>query len=281
MNWKTHDPEGWAGLEIPGKDASASLPTGDIAEEPERHAFTIVGESALFLVHMTMFMMEEHAYQFILHIRLAEAATRLLSELRRANSRTTFFLGNTAADLLTVPELQTAQRRSFRADIFCGIPWSHTYEFWPWRGIRPAIRDVPVAVERVVYFRKLDLNLNRPLTPTYLMFGQDNEAHLHNLQIKPPEYDHVVSLSRRPEWIDSTRLDAGMPVSFPTLSAAPDGWRVPCKDPLPPGGYLVKYRGLPELRVVEVDRTWWFSTKVVNPENPCAACDPEPSLEIP
>lgn len=252
----------------------------DIAEEPEQHAFIIVGDAQLFLVHMTMFMMEAHACQCVLRVSLPPAIAPLLAAERAANPGTTFFLGNCADDLMTMAQIGAGERRSFRADIFRDLPWAPSYAFWPWTNVRPVLRKVPVVIEHVVHYRKFDLNLTPPDHPSYLMFGAGEEAHLHNLQIRPTTYDHVVSLARRPAWIDATRLACGVPVAFPDITVAKNGEGLAvCADPLPRGFYRVQYRGTSTLRDIEVAKTWWFSTKVVNPMDPCMATDMKSSIE--
>lgn len=253
----------------------------DINEEPEQHAFTILGDKALFLVHMTMFMMEAHALQAILRISLPDEIIAALRTERQANPGTTYFLGNSETDLLTMSEIQAGVRTRYNADVFRGIPWAPSYAFWPWRGTRPVFANVPVTIDRVVHFRRFDLNMNRPNNPTYLLFGEGEEAHLHNLQIAPPEYDHVLSLAGRPDWLHPTQLAAGAPINFPDLKTCPKGCKcdAPCQDPLPPGFYPIQYRGTETVRQIQVARTWWFSTKVVNPMDPCAATDTIPPEE--
>jgi len=53
------------------------------ANTPDQHAFVMCGTEALFLVHLTMFHMEEHCYQLVLRAHLTEQAMKTYVEDRK------------------------------------------------------------------------------------------------------------------------------------------------------------------------------------------------------
>ena len=241
-------------------------------KSPTQHAFIVAGRATPFLVHMTMMHMEEHSYQLVLRATLPDSVSRELDLDRLAHPDATYFLGNRHGNSFTVPQIQSGLRRSFIADIWRGIPEKDHYAEWPWNGITPAIAGVLVTIHRVVFYRHFDQNMNWPATLSYQLFGEGDEAHITNFQIKEPDFDHVASLAMRPDWMTEVRLMAGMPVNFPAIPARP----VSCEDPLGAGPHLVKLAGAGDSRPIEVSRTLWFSTKVVNLVDPCQPAPPSP-----
>ena len=246
-----------------------------IVNHPSQHAFIMMGYQTLYLCHLTMYGMEEHNYQLVLQASLPSEAMRQYNSDRRSHPNNTYFLGNSPQDLLTVPDMQTGERRCFIADVFRGIPQLQKYVSWPWENQTPIIRGVPLLIERVVYFRHLAQTFEAPTTLTYALFGSGNEAHMTNCQTKIPDFDHVVSLAEAPTWLSSTQLQSGVHVSIGAHRTAD---QIPCADPLPASNEttsatcMVKYRGTGPDRPIKIGYHHWFCTKIANdPEpDPCA-----------
>jgi hypothetical protein len=242
-----------------------------IANEPDRHAFVMLGTENLFLCHLTMFHMENHCYQVVLQVTLPEPEMGNYKEQRSRYSGETLFLGNVKQDLWTIPEVQTGRRKNFIADIWKGIPNKKKYDSWPWDGPPPdppVIQNVPVNIDRVVYYRHFDFNLMYPTTLTYLLFGAGNEAFLTHYQVKEPDFDQVVTLAKAPTWLPDEQLRAGVPINILGLSGG-----LQCESPLRNDGtYSIQYAGFPgngALLAIDVLHTDWFCTKIVNTNNPC------------
>ena len=235
------------------------------AEDPEQHAFIMAGTKTLFLCHMTMFHMELHCYQLILRASLPDYAMQHFRALREERPEQVYFLGNSPRDLLTVADLQTGARNSFMADIFQGIPKRDEYLYWPWRDETPVIPNVRVAVERVVFQRHFDFSLEFPPKLTYVLFGYGDEAHMQSYQTKEPDYDHVLSLAKAPDWLPAKKLEASSLINFQIPRAG-----TPCETPLKKNRtYKVQYHGFEPTYPVEIGTTWWFSTQIVNADDPC------------
>lgn len=236
--------------------------------DERRHAFIMVGTKTLFLVHMTMFHMEEHCYQIVLRARLPDADMERFRRWRRQDPQQTYFLANLAETPMDVPQLATGEFTSFSAEVFKGIPPKKEYTEWPWEGVTPAIAKVRVSVEHVVYFRHFDYNFDYPRNLTYVLFGAGDEAHMQSYQTKEPDYDHILSLASAPAWLPETKLESAVTVSFPTLRSRP----VRLSNPLRRKKYRVQYQGFwkylgyrfAKLHPLRIGTTWWFHTSPVN-----------------
>ena len=98
-----------------------------------------------------------------------------------------------------------------------------------------------------------------------------------------PDYDHVMSLRRAPDWLDKPLLEAGVVVSVPAVrlhDAKTGAPIVPCGVPFEDGDTLtVLYRGMGEARSVLAGRTVLAATAVCNSEG-MDVCPPEKSMMI-
>lgn len=250
------------------------------------HAFALVGRDTLFASHLTMFNMDAHEYQVVIEIRLQEPWRSALAKARIAAPHDTFFLanamedaaiGNTISDPFTVPELASTTRKAFVGNIFQGIPPADGYDDWPWKGVRPVLANISVEVVRVVHFRPFVPSLTPPDPLVYLLFGQRGEAHMANVQTRYPDFDHVLTLKEAPPWLAPDMLQASILVDMPDLPRlGPDDTRVRCRNPIENGSMVdVRYRGEGKRRMVCIDYTSWFCTKILNmgdPGDPCAKC---------
>lgn len=252
-------------MDMPGMGDQQEIPN-----QPEQHAFVMLGMNTLFLCHLTMYGMEEHNYQIVLQGRLPAFAMEQYRRDRLAHPNNSYFLGNSPTDLFTVPDVQCGMRTFFLADVFRGIPQQDKYESWPWANQTPLIPSVRIEVERVVYFRHLSLTFQPPTMLTYALFGFGNEAHMTNWQTKSPGFDHVVSLAEAPDWLPQSQLQSSVHVG---ISGQP-GTNLLCADPLPassegsPATCSVKYRGVGPDRQIKLAFHHWFCTKVCNDPNP-------------
>lgn len=238
-----------------------------LPDDERRHAFIMCGSETLFLVHMTMFHMEEHCYQLILHASLPDADIQRFREWRAAKPTQAYFLANLTESALDVPQLATGEMGSFYAEVFEGIPPKDEYTEWPWGGVKPVMARVQVKVERVVYFRHFDYNFNYPASLSYVLFGAGKEAHMQSFQTKEPDYDHILSLAAAPGWLPAVKLASAVTVNFPRLRERPV-----LKNPLRKGRHQVAYQGFRDyleyrfapLHPIEAGTTWWFHTSPLN-----------------
>ena len=233
-----------------------------IPNDPDRHAFVMLGSEHLFLSHLTMFHMENHCYQLILRAKLPPDVMQAYRLWRKNNAENTYFLGNIKSDLWTCPQVKIGARKSFIADIWEGIPHKAAYEEWPWEHQTPIAKSVNVTIEDIVYYRHFDFNHGFPNDLSYLLFGMKPEAFLVHFQTKEPDFDHVLSLVEAPDWLPAEQLQACVPIQFPKSAN-----RLFCMNPLQNGKHLVRYAGFPldgERLIVDILHSEWFCTKIVN-----------------
>jgi hypothetical protein len=251
-------------------------------EHPMRHAWVLLGTETLFLTHQIMAFMQGHNYEVVLEVEIPDEIRGDVMR-NRAETGATHFIATAEGDEHVLPALKSGDRTSFRADVWDFFPqkWG---DHWPWT--QPPMHDgFTVTVKRVVHYRQMDLNLTGRRFEEYLLFGKGDEAHVYHSVLREPDYDHVASLRDVPEWITAEQLQSSVMVSAPELTWHADSTL--CSDPLPAGIHPVLFHGIeayrdpegqdPAMRVqvppysIDVDRTWWFSTRVTNffPENPC------------
>lgn len=257
-----------------------------IKDVPQRHAFILVGTENLFLCHQIMTHMEPHCYEFILEISIPDEAKQKILKDREDNGNTHFF-GNLEHGEFTLPSIVSRALKSFNAGVWTSVPDSdppdkNKMPQPPWGGeagqppIEPWMNSVEVSVERIVHYRHLNRNENSRRFEAYVLFGRGLEAHILHSVIWQPEYDHVASLRIAPDWITENQLIASVVISFPDLPYDP--WSTQCKCPFEKDSkHRVLYFGLTEFRdpmgafqnkipdlFIHVDRTWWYSTKIIN-----------------
>ncbi len=258
-----------------------------IENHPHQHAMTLVGHKTVFAVHMTQFYMEEHKYQLIFEVHLPHKIAVELDQHRRRHPKAWFVLSNDENDLFTIPQIASGRKKSYRAQIFQGLPeFSHKAEenphFYPWSPdrVRPLLTDFTAEVGRIVTYRPFLHHLALQDCASYLLWGKGEEAHMTNLQNARlssgrfetlsfgPDYDHVLSLRDRPLGLDDAQLEAGIAVSVPKIRLREkfSGEQcIPGGNPIAPGERVeLLYRGIQPALTVIAGETFLYGTAVCN-----------------
>lgn len=266
---------------------------------PMQHTFILLGEKQLFGVHMTQYHTEVHKYQLVFKLSLPEKTRREYLELRAKSPTDTWVICNAKNSAMAkagevrefiVPDIGAGIVTKFTANIFQGIPpFPHEDmadpQFFPWskKYAKPAIAEFEVTVERVVTFRPFDHQATLPTYASYFLFGdsKSDETHMTNLQtarlatklLEPPafgpDYDHIMSLQKRPDWLQQdAMLEAGIVITTPNVrmidtdSGDPI---IPTDSPFAEGEEIeVLYRGMRPLRSVVAGPSYLFCTAVAN-----------------
>ena len=236
-----------------------------IADQPNFHGMFMLGDRQLFACHMPMFHKEPHCYQMILKISLPDVVMQAYRTGRKADPDAVFNLINSDSAPMTLPAIAIGEITHFPADIYRN--YSNANGGAPQEKL---FSEVPLEVERVVYFRHFDAGFNYPESLTYLLFGSENEAHLSHYICRDPDFQHLLSLTSYPDWISPQQIQAGVTVNIVGLSSQP----IPCSNPLDQDIYQVNFSG-------QTDRSFpiyvgkhanrWFSTgNMLNAKDPCS-----------
>lgn len=279
---------------------NALFKSPQVENEVHQHAFILVGEKQLFGVHMTQYHCELHKYQVILKLTLPDDIYEEYLNLRRQNPNDSFVLCN-AKDRniislnevrsFSIPELGSGMVTKFTANIFQGIrplsppEMAADSHFFPWakKYTNPALGEFEAKVERIVTFRPFDHLLSLPEFARYLIFGdsKSGESHMTNLQtagmlttayepqVFGPDYDHVMSLAERPDWLkQDAMLEAGVVVTTPIVQLTdPDTGQptIPDHSPFREGDVIdALYRGIGPSRSIKAGATYLYATAVCN-----------------
>ena len=273
-----------------------------VENEKHQHAFVLLGEQQLFGVHMTQYHCELHKYQIILKLRLPDTVYDEFVRLRQNNPEDTFVLCN-AKDpkhsilppdevrSFSIPDIGSGRITSFTANIFQGIrplspaEISADSHFFPWgkKYVHASIAEFEVTIERIVLFRPFDHLQQLAEYARYFLFGDDksSEVHMTNLQtaslasgpfepqVFGPDYDHVMSLAERPDWLEqASMLEAGIVVSTPLVrlvDAQTGNPSIPVQSPFTQGDTIeVLYRGIGPARQIKAGVTYLYCTEVCN-----------------
>ncbi|SMF48387.1 hypothetical protein SAMN02745866_03145 [Alteromonadaceae bacterium Bs31] len=247
-----------------------------------QHAFFLVGDQHLFLVHMGNAWMDCHRYQMIMEISLPDHARQTWMEHRNRHPNDWYIVGNLETNKLQIPQFQLGTVRSFDASIWMGFPTTEGSEHWPWANEPTIVSNIKVKVERVVYYRRLDFSQDYPRTASYILFGKGKEAHLNHIPVKQPDFDHVLTLAEAPAWLPPELLEVSVPVNFPSVPAIPGGHS--CHEalyqtePVGPGREFVQYSGFGPGRQIDIAHTVFFGTYPFNsskPGEPWRPCESE------
>ena len=265
-------------------DHSSHRPKYPTQSNPMRYAFIVVGSETIFLCHQIMSHMEGHNYEVVLEVTLPDDTKKRLLEDRGEHGRT-HYLANVQEH--TLASMKAGRVTGFDADIWNTFP-KHPVLAPPWGSpghpIEPWLAGVRIEIVRVVEYSHVNDNVRGRKYEEYVLFGKNGEAHLYHSIVRQPDYDHVATLASVPEWLSPEQLQAGVRISVPALPWQESATR--CGNPLPDNtSQVVMYFGISEYRdpfgekptsvpqyTVHVDRTWWYSTRIVNyfNQNPCS-----------
>lgn len=215
---------------------------------PDMHGFVMMGRETLFLDHLPMFGMENHRYQFLVQASIPDEAMAAYLRASEENPDTPIILGNLSTDLFTIPQAVVGEVTSFQADLFVGLPEDPETD-------TPLVHNVTVNLTRIVYVRHYAEQMAFPSSLTYLLFGRGQEAFLSHYQTKAPDFQHIVELAQVPEWLQSTSLEMGVLINFPTVSGATSVTSNPLIDP----SYQVQYEGESPLYPITLKKSLFWS----------------------
>lgn len=176
------------------------------------HGMVLWGADSVYLSHLPMFRMKEHAYQVIIEADLARpdggpapeyAADRAAHPGQRLYSvaPADFVL----PDIFPRADGRPAPLAAIHGPLFRNRFDQNGAEIAP---------DVVVDIKNVVHSRKFDLKAPPLENLEYIVFGKPGEIYLAHLVTLPPDFDHIVRINLDHDFSDGS-LGRGLPLRIP------------------------------------------------------------------
>jgi hypothetical protein len=209
------------------------------------HNMLVVGDGPIHLSHLPMFM-APHDFQVLAEVDFGDDARAAYLDDRRQRSCNVYTFSPERFAITGLAEpVGNPALRSFRGDLFRG----HLE-----RGGSLIARDVGVSIQRLVHFRRFERPGGRPARLTYLLFGAGAARFLAHLVTRPPDFDHLLSVTLGDQRLDADQLARGVPVEF-------EGRRDSLDERVREGERLAGRAGSPAASLeVEVDREFYLET---------------------
>jgi hypothetical protein len=201
-----------------GKEPSMQMHTHGHPDLKGIHNMAVVGEHAIFLSHLPMFM-PPHDAQVILEASFFKNGKNVdaVYAADRATNRAVRFY-TLQPESFAIRELFQAEaskplRSRFTATVFRG----HLE-----KGGVPIdlLRDVEVRVTRVVHAHSFGGN-DKATALTYAVFGSGQELYLAHLISKAPDFDQIVSVTTGGALLSAEELQRGVTVEIPGRANSP------------------------------------------------------------
>lgn len=229
------------------------MTSNSIANTPDQHGFIMAGTSTVYICHLPMFNMQNHMYQVTLQVQIPPDALSVYLKDKETHPDTFYVLGNLQTDLFTIPDIMLGKTTSFKADIFRGMPDDPNKD-------TPLIHDIETIIERIVYARHFDYSIPYPEPLTYIIFGNGQETFLDHYLTREEDFMNLIELNKVPDWLPPDLLAISSNLGFTGYP----GTTVPENCPLNPGTYTVTFQGQEESYPVEVGKSFFFDTEIIN-----------------
>lgn len=169
---------------------------GHTATEPETvHRWVVFGTDRIYLSHLSMFAMPEHAVQLIVEAEFFDGDGRpstAYADDRGAHPRQRLYTLDpdvfVLSDILPT-DSQPARRSSLTADLYR----DHVEKDNPERA--RIARGLDVRITRVVYARRYDPDATPLGSLEYAVFGDGTETYLAHTITRPPDFDQILRVA--------------------------------------------------------------------------------------
>lgn len=211
-----------AGSVLPNRANGATAPK----EGAAGHNWMLVGSQIAFLSHLPMFeklnpggtdYLTPHRFQVILQAAFTVGGhdgSSLYFADRAKNPNVKMFTVSPVKPFV-LPQITTPPLlKSFQGTVFRG----HLEH-----GGKPVsgLEKVAVNIQRVVHFHKFDPKVASPKSLEYLLFGNGTELFLAHSIVKPPDFDHIVSVKVSGLTLSPSELQTAMRFSIPLKKNSP------------------------------------------------------------
>ena len=186
-----------------------------------QHNMMVVGEKAIFLSHLPMFM-SEHRFQVILEVTFpkknGQDLANIYTEDRKHHPETTMYTVE-PVEKFVLPRLWTANGQPPQRDAFQSIVYRGHLER---RGtVIGDLKPVYVHVTRVVYAKELQSTDKKSDTLEYLLFGKAPELFLAHKISQAPDFDQILAVTIDGHTFTEAELQKGVTVVIPDHENAP------------------------------------------------------------
>jgi hypothetical protein len=190
------------------------------SDPPGGHGMAVVGNDAIFLSHLPMFM-RPHDYQVILEASFGPADGTFRQD-RKAHPEVKLY--TFAPVPFVLPELfSDAPGTPPKSTSFSGRLVRNHFEQPPAHPQEPVgiANDVVVHVIGVVHHHRLDAGAPRPKHLSYLLFGRGEERFLAHFISRPPDFDQLLAVDVSGHEFSDLELSRGVVLSVPDRPDAP------------------------------------------------------------
>lgn len=193
-------------------------PHGHGALRPMSHHMVVFGHDAVFMSHLAMFSVPEHAFQVILETQMSGADDPMaVYRQDRAKHPEVLFYTFEPDPFVLSDLLPTATGAPPTATTFTGNLWRNHLE-QPQTHPTQIASAVTVTVTNIICGRPLHASTPRPAHLQYVLFGRGDDVFLAHMISRPPDFDQLMPVSVSPTLSDDD-LSRGHTV---TVGAAPD-----------------------------------------------------------
>lgn len=168
------------------------------SDRPMKHRCIVFGHETVFMSHLPMFSMSEHAYQVILEVELTLGGNHkqfVYQMDRDAHPEVAFYTFDPRPFVL--PDILPLADKPPRAKTFEGDLYRHHVEKQDPPPVQIAAGETAV-IQTVIIGRRFETDETEAPTLQYILFGRGEELYLAHRLTRPPDFDHVIQVNVTP-----------------------------------------------------------------------------------
>jgi hypothetical protein len=171
-------------------------------EQPMSHHMVVFGHESVFMSHLAMFSVPEHAYQVILEAELTGAGSdpqQIFQQDWAEHPKVAFY--TFAPEPFVLSDLLPTADQPPKATTFSGDLWRNHLEQKKTHPVEIA-SGVTVNVKNIVCGRRFDVSAPPLSQLEYILFGRGQEVFLAHLITRPPDFDQLIQVTVTPAFSD-------------------------------------------------------------------------------
>ena len=152
-----------------------------IADQPATHGMFLTGTTKIYLSHLPMFH-SPHDYQVLLEVELDPKAKEIYLQNKAPSKETVYTI---SPQVFVLPQM-VQHPQTFKAQLFKGH-----FE----RGGKLISDAATIVIKKVLYFKKFEPGIQKPLIAQYILFGNEKEQFMAHVIMAKPDFDQIVNVS--------------------------------------------------------------------------------------